>query len=148
MTIRKKIIRVFVLEDIKGSIEKGKQEFFWAKNNMPIITKIIKKYKNKKILEMFDLGMCLHITKETAVLAMGLKQIGANIFLCSANPLSTQDHIVSLLKQKGIMVYGKKGETIQTFYNNMDIVLDKKPNIIIDDGGEFHNKALKKNIKL
>ena len=29
----------------------------------------------------------------------------------------------------------------------MNIVLDKKPNIIIDDGGEFHNKALKKNIK-
>jgi len=115
------------LEDSKGSIEKGKHEFFWAKNNMPIIAKIIKKYKNKRILEMFDLGMCLHITKETAVLAMGLKQIGANIFLCSANPLSTQDHIVSLLKQKGITVYGKNGETIQTFYNNMDIILDKKP---------------------
>ncbi len=121
MTIRKKIIRVFVLEDIKDSIEKGQQEFLWAKNNMSIITKIIKKYKNKKILEMFDLGMCLHITKETAVLAMGLKQIGANIFLCSANPLSTQDHIVSLLKQKEIMVYGKKGETTQAFYDNMDI---------------------------
>ena len=97
---------------------------------------------------MFDLGMCLHITKETAVLAMGLKQMGANIFLCSANPLSTQDHIVSLLRQKEIMVYGKKGETIQNFYNNMDIVLDKKPNIIIDDGGEFHNKALKKKYKI
>jgi adenosylhomocysteinase len=148
VTIKKKIIRVFVLEDIKDSIEKGQQEFFWAKNNMSIITKIIKKYKNKKILEMFDLGMCLHITKETAVLAMGLKQIGANIFLCSANPLSTQDHIVSLLKQKEIMVYGKKGETTQAFYNNMDIVLDKKPNIIIDDGGEFHNRALKKKYKI
>jgi S-adenosylhomocysteine hydrolase len=57
VTIRKKIIRVFVLEDIKDSIEKGQQEFLWAKNNMSIITKIIKKYKNKKILEMFDLGM-------------------------------------------------------------------------------------------
>ena len=44
------------------------------------------------------------------------------------------------------MVYGKKGETIQTFYNNMDIVLDKKPNIIIDDGGEFHQESSKKKI--
>ena len=70
MTIRKKIIRVFVLEDIKGSIEQGKLEFLWAKNNMPIINKIIKKYENKKILEGFGLGICLHITKETAVLAM------------------------------------------------------------------------------
>ncbi len=148
MTTRKKIIKVFFLGDNKGSVEKGKQEYFWAKNHMSIIDKIIKKYKNKKILERFELGMCLHITKETAVLVMGLKQLGANIFLCSANPLSTQEHIVSLLKEKEISVYGKKGETIQTFYNNMELLLDKKPNIIIDDGGELHNKALKKNYKI
>ncbi|MER5176269.1 MAG: adenosylhomocysteinase [Candidatus Nitrosocosmicus sp.] len=129
-------------------IEQGEQEFFWAKDNMPIIEKILKKCKNKKILERYSLGICLHITKETAVLVMGLKHLGANIFLCPANPLSTQEHIVSFLKEKGIDVYGKKGETIQTFYNNMHIVLDKKPNFIIDDGGEFHNRALQKNYKI
>ena len=137
MITRKKIIKVFFLDDNKDSIEKGKQEFFWAKNNMPIINKIIKRYKNKRILEAFDLGICLHITKETAVLAMGLKQLGANILMCSANPLSIQEHIISLLNYEGIPVYGKKGEDIQSFYNNMHMILDKKPNIIIDDGGNF-----------
>ncbi|MGN6560653.1 MAG: adenosylhomocysteinase [Candidatus Nitrosocosmicus sp.] len=125
-------------------IEKGKQEFLWAKSNMPLIANIIKKYKNKKILKNYNLGICLHITKETAVLVLGLKHLGANIILCSANPLSVQKNIASILKEKEIDVYGDRGDTMETFYSNMESVLDKKPNIIIDDGGELHNRALKK----
>jgi len=136
------------LDDNTDINEQGIKEFLWAKENMPIIDKIIKKYKNIKILEGYSLGICLHITKETAVLVMGLKELGAIIFLCPANPLSTQEHIVSLLKEKEINVYGKKGETIQTFYKNMDSILENKPNMIIDDGGEFHKMALQKNYNI
>jgi adenosylhomocysteinase len=135
------------LHEIKSLTEQGKLEYHWAKYNMPIISKIVKKYENKKVLEGFSLGVCLHITKETAVLANGLRNLGAKIFLCSANPLSTQEHIASLLNGKEIRVYGKRGETLQDFYNNMNIVLDQKPNIIIDDGGEFHKRALQKKYK-
>ena len=115
---------------------------------MPIIDKIIKKYKNNKVLSHLSLGICLHITKETSVLVMGLKHLGANIFLCPANPMSSQEHIVTLLRSNEIVVFGKRGETTQTFYENMDKVLDKKPNIIIDDGAEFHNRALKKKYEI
>ncbi len=115
---------------------------------MSIIDKIINKYKNKKTLEGYSIGICLHITKETAVLVMGLKELGANIFLCPANPLSIQEHIVSFLKYKEIIVYGEKGEPLQTFCKNMDRILEKKPNMIIDDGGEFHKMALRKNYNI
>ena len=73
----------------KGLIEQGKLEYLWAKYNMPIINIIVKKYESKKPLEGFSLGVCLHITKETAVLVNGLRHLGANISLCSANPLSS-----------------------------------------------------------
>jgi adenosylhomocysteinase len=53
-----------------------------------------------------------------------------------------------LLRSKEIVVYGKRGETIQTFYENMDKVLNKRPNMIIDDGAEFHNRALKKKYEI
>ena len=136
------------MRDDKNLLHRGKKEFFWAKENMPIIDKIIKKYKNNKVLSHLSLGICLHITKETSVLVMGLKHLGANIFLCPANPMSSQEHIVTLLRSKEIVVFGKRGETSQTFYENMDKVLDKKPNIIIDDGAEFHSRALKKKYEI
>jgi adenosylhomocysteinase len=130
------------------SLKQGKMELYWASENMPIIDKIIKRYKNKEILEGCSIGICLHITKETAVLIMGLQQLGAKLFVCPANPLSTQEHIVSLLKEKEVKVYRKKGKTIQAFFKNMDMLLDNKPNIIVDDGGEFHKRALQKNYKI
>ncbi len=124
--------------------KKGEREYAWAKSNMHLIGQIIKKYKNLDSLKGISLGICLHITKETAVLSLGLKQLGANIYLCSANPLSTQESIVSFLNSKDISVYGKRGESVQEFNNNMYKVLDYNPHIIIDDGGEFHKKAFEK----
>jgi adenosylhomocysteinase len=130
------------------SLKQGKMDLYWAYENMQIIDKIIKRYKNKEILEGYSIGICLHITKETAVLTLGLQQLGAKIFVCPANPLSTQEHIVSLLKEKEVKVYRKKGKTIQAFFKNMDMVLENKPNIIVDDGGEFHKRALQNNYKI
>lgn len=129
-------------------LRQGKMDLAWASQNMQIIDQVIKRYKSKNILEGYSIGVCLHITKETAVLVLGLRQLGANIFLCPANPLSTQEHMVSLLKDKNINVYRKSGKTIQAFFENMDTVLDNKPNIIVDDGGEFHKRALQKNYNI
>ena len=129
-------------------IQKGRREFLWAKNNMPLVNYIIEKNGNRKILEKYTLGVCLHITKETAVFILGLKHLGANIILCPANPLSTQDHMVAYLKENAIKVFSNKKETTRSFNNNMNSVLDLKPEIIIDDGGEFHKKALQKNYKI
>ncbi len=131
-----------------SSLKQGKMDLCWAYENMQIIDKIIKKYKNKDILVGQSIGICLQITKETAVLILGLQQLGAKIFICPANPLSTQEHIVSFLKEKEVKVYSKKGKTIDTFLRNMDMVLDNKPNIIVDDGGEFHKRALQINYKI
>src|SRR5919107_3223736 len=103
------------------SLKQGEKDLYWAHENMQIIDQIIKRYKNKDTLEGYSIGICLHITKETAVLILGLQQLGADIFLCPANPLSTQEHIVSLLKEKGITVYREKGKTIKAFLKNMDM---------------------------
>ncbi|HEY6535170.1 MAG TPA: adenosylhomocysteinase [Candidatus Nitrosocosmicus sp.] len=124
--------------------KKGQREYTWAKSNMRITTQIINKYKNLDSLNGITVGICLHITKETAVLVIGLKQLGADVYLCSANPLSTQESIVSFLTGKKITVYGKRGESLQEFNNNIYKILNHDPDIIIDDGGELHKKALEK----
>jgi adenosylhomocysteinase len=109
---------------------------------MPILSKLILKYSKINALNGLDLGICLHITKETSVLILGLKDAGARISLCSANPLSTKTEIRDFLKDAGICIFANKTYRLSSFYSNMDRVLDTKPQIITDDGGELHKKAI------
>jgi adenosylhomocysteinase len=75
---------------------------------------------------------------------MGLKETGANVSLCSANPLSTKTEVRDFLKESGIRIFTDKNYNLDSFYSNMDKVLDTKPQIIIDDGGELHKKAIRR----
>lgn len=111
---------------------------------MPTLTKIVRKYAKNRVLKDFKLGMCLHITKETAVLVMGLAEVGAKISLCPANPLSTKENVKNFLQyaNSNIDVIVNKRDNIDSFYSNMDKVLDTKPQIVTDDGAELHKKAI------
>jgi adenosylhomocysteinase len=111
---------------------------------MPILRKLVQKYSQNNTLEGLDIGVCLHITKETSVLIMGLKVTGANISLCSANPLSTKTEVRDFLKESGIRIFTDNNHKLDSFYSNMDKVLDTKPQIITDDGGELHKKAIRR----
>lgn len=111
---------------------------------MPILRKLVQKYSQNNTLKGLDIGVCLHITKETSVLIMGLKKAGANISLCSANPLSTKTEVRDFLKESGIRIFTDNNHKLDSFYSNMDKVLDTKPQIITDDGGELHKKAIRR----
>ncbi|MEZ5370840.1 adenosylhomocysteinase [Candidatus Nitrosocosmicus sp. SS] len=129
---------------MKNSNQNGQKKYLWAKNQMPILRKLVQKYSQNNTLKGLDIGVCLHITKETSVLIMGLKETGANVSLCSANPLSTKTEVRDFLKESGIRIFTDKNYNLDSFYSNMDKVLDTKPQIIIDDGGELHKKAIRR----
>jgi adenosylhomocysteinase len=84
---------------------KGELSYKWAYNHMPTLTAIIEREAPKKPLAGRRVGVCLHVTKETSVLVMGLKRLGAEVYLAAANPLSTQDDIAAYLASQGINVY-------------------------------------------
>lgn len=111
---------------------------------MPVLSKLIQKYSQVNPLKGLDIGVCLHITKETSVLILGLKESGANVSICSANPLSTKTDVKDFLKDSGICIYAENNDRLDSFYFNMDKVLDTRPQIITDDGGELHKKAIVK----
>jgi adenosylhomocysteinase len=127
--------------------EAGKLSYKWALENMKTIAKIIEKYEKKKPLLGVNLGFCLHITKETSVLLMATKKLGANISICSANPLSVQEDIVEFLYYNDINVYATKNQTKKEFFNNIINVVKTKPEIITDDGAEMHSIVHNKKIK-
>lgn len=116
---------------------KGKQRIEWAGREMPVLRLIQERFAKEKPLEGIRLVACCHVTTETAHLAIALKAGGADAILIASNPLSTQDDVAaSLVVDHGIPVFAIKGEDTETYLRHVEIALDHRPNIIIDDGSD------------
>ncbi|MGB3532742.1 MAG: adenosylhomocysteinase [Microcoleaceae cyanobacterium] len=115
----------------------GKQRIEWAGREMPVLRQIQERFAQEKPLAGIRLIACCHVTTETAHLAIALKNGGADAILIASNPLSTQDDVAaSLVVDYGIPVYAMKGEDTETYLRHVEIALDHRPNIIIDDGSD------------
>jgi len=108
---------------------------------MQILDNTINRFKKSKPLKGVTLGFCLHITKETSVLLMGAKELGATVACCGGNPLTTQDDIASFLASQGIHVYAWHGQSVKEYDWCIDQVLEHKPTILTDDGADMNIKA-------
>lgn len=114
---------------------KGKQRIEWAGREMPVLRQIQDRFAQEQPLAGIRVSACCHVTTETAHLAIALKNGGADAILIASNPLSTQDDVAaSLVADYGIPVFAKKGEDDATYHRHVQIALDHKPNLIIDDG--------------
>jgi adenosylhomocysteinase len=113
----------------------GKQRIEWAGREMPVLKQIRDRFAAEKPLAGIRLAACCHVTTETANLAIALKAAGADAVLIASNPLSTQDDVAAcLVADYGIPVFAIKGEDAETYTRHVQIALDHRPNIIIDDG--------------
>jgi len=108
---------------------------------MQILDNTINRFKKSKPLKGVTLGFCLHITKETSVLLMGAKELGATVACCGGNPLTTQDDIASFLASQGIHVYAWHGQSVKEYDWCIDQVLKHNPVILTDDGADMNIKA-------
>jgi adenosylhomocysteinase len=116
----------------------GKKRIEWAERDMPVLRRIKENFSKRKPLKGVKIAACLHVTTETANLAITLKAGGADVTLCASNPLSTQDDVAaSLVKHNKISVYAIKGEDNKTYYKHLNKALDRKPNITMDDGADL-----------
>ncbi|GAH72661.1 unnamed protein product, partial [marine sediment metagenome] len=88
-------------------------------------------------LKDIRISACLHVTVETANLALTLKEGGANLVLCASNPLSTQDDVAAALVEYGIPTNAIKGEDEKTYYKHINTALDSKPQLTVDDGADL-----------
>ena len=122
-------------------IKDGKLSYEWARSHMQILDNTITRYKKSKPLKGITLGFCLHITKETSVLLMGAKELGATVACCGGNPLTTQDDIAAFLASQGIHVYSWHGQSVKDYDWCIDQVLKHKPTILTDDGADMNIKA-------
>lgn len=116
----------------------GKQRIEWAERDMPVLRQIRQRFQKEQPLKGVRLSACAHVTTETANLALTLQAGGADCVLIASNPLSTQDDVAAaLVKEHGISVFAIKGEDIPTYHKHVQIALDHKPNLIVDDGSDL-----------
>jgi len=93
----------------------GERRIAWAWADMPVLAAIRERWCRGKPLEGLRIGACLHVTTETANLAITLKEGGADVALCASNPLSTQDDVAAALSLTyGIPTYAVRGEDADT----------------------------------
>ncbi len=115
--------------------ERGKARIEWAEREMPVLRLIRERFAREQPLKGVRMSACLHVTTETANLAITLKAGGADLVLCASNPLSTQDDVAaSLIVNEGIPTYAIKGEDEQTYYKHIRAALDHQPRMTMDDG--------------
>ncbi|MBI2165499.1 MAG: adenosylhomocysteinase [Chloroflexi bacterium] len=110
----------------------------WAEREMPVLRLIREQLRREGILKGLRVSGCLHITSETASLAITLKEGGAQIVLCASNPLSTQDDVAAALVQAHqIPTFAIKGEDTDTYYRHIGAALEQRPQITLDDGADL-----------
>lgn len=115
----------------------GRRKIEWAEQQMPVLMGIRERFAREKPLKWLRVGACLHITKETAVLAETLAAGGAEVYLAASNPLSTQDDVAAALAEEGVHVYGFRGESEKEYYECIGYVVAGEPNLTMDDGADL-----------
>ena len=115
----------------------GSRRVEWAGREMPVLAKIRERVAREQPFKGLRIGACLHVTTETANLAITLRDAGASVALCASNPLSTQDDAAAALaKNEGIAVFAKKGEDRDTYFRHISAILETKPQMTMDDGAD------------
>ncbi|MDO8750115.1 MAG: adenosylhomocysteinase, partial [Dehalococcoidia bacterium] len=118
--------------------KQGEQRIEWAAREMNVLKLIRERFHKERPLKGVRIAGCLHITTETANLALALKDGGATVALCASNPLSTQDDVAAaLVAIHGIPTYAIKGEDNETYYRHIHQALEHRPQVTLDDGADL-----------
>ena len=115
----------------------GKLRIEWAYREMPVVKLIRQRFSTEKPLKGVRISACLHVTTETANLALTLKEGGADVIVCASNPLSTQDDVAAALVEYGIPANAIKGEDEKTYYKHINTALAHEPQLTVDDGADL-----------
>ena len=115
----------------------GHAKINWVKDYMPTLSAIEKDFIKNKPFAGMKISMSIHLEAKTAYLATVLKNGGADVYATGCNPLSTQDDVAAALSEYGVHVYAVHGDNEENYTARLRRALSCKPDLMIDDGGDF-----------
>jgi adenosylhomocysteinase len=118
--------------------EAGQARIDWADAQMPVLRSIRERFASERPLDGVTVAACLHVTAETANLVRALVAGGAEVALCAANPLSTQDETAAALAGRdGIEVHARRGEDAEAYAAHVAACARRRPHVTLDDGADL-----------
>jgi adenosylhomocysteinase len=124
-----------------GLAPEGRQRIEWVRGNMPLLSALEAQYgslpEEQKPFHGVKISLSIHLEPKTAYLCKVLAAAGAKMSVTGSNVLSTQDSTAAALASEGISVYAVHGESQADYDRHIEMCLEQKPNIIIDDGGDL-----------
>ncbi len=121
----------------KSIYKSGIKKIEWVEKNMPILNVIKNDFEKNQYFKGVNIAVSIHLEAKTAFLATVLAAGGANVAITGSNPLSTQDEIAAALDHLGLSVFAWHGASEEEYLQHLNMTLDTKPDIIIDDGGDL-----------
>lgn len=122
----------------------GHTKIEWVKNNMPLLRALEDEFRRTRPFEGLKISLSVHLEAKTAYLCLVLAAGGARMSVTGSNSLSTQDDVAAALADSGLKVFAYHGATDEEYMRHIEMCLEHRPNIIIDDGGDLvemiHNK--------
>ena len=115
----------------------GQRKIEWVRNNMPILRELEEEYGKSKPFAGLRISLSVHLEAKTAYLCKVLASAGAEMHVTGSNTLSTQDDVAAALAAEGLNVFAYHGATDEEYERHIEMCLENKPHIIIDDGGDL-----------
>jgi len=116
---------------------KGHDKINWVKNHMPILNQLEEEFRRTQPFAGKKVAICLHLEAKTAYLALVIQAGGAQVAVAASNPLSTQDDVVAALVDSGITAFAWHGATPEEYASHIEALIQTKPDLFIDDGGDL-----------
>lgn len=117
--------------------KEGIRKIEWVQRHMPVLEHIKKEYEETQPFKGITIGSCLHLEPKTINLGLTLQVGGAEVAMTGCNPLSTHDDAVAGAADLGLNIYGWRDQDDEEYYQTINMVLDHKPDVIIDDGADM-----------
>ena len=132
-------MEIFFMSKVKDMslAPEGVRKIEWVQKHMPVLEHIKEEYEETQPFKGITIGSCLHLEPKTINLGLTLMAGGAEVAMTGCNPLSTHDDAVAGAADLGLNVYGWREQDDEEYYQTINMVLDHKPDIIIDDGADM-----------
>ncbi len=115
----------------------GEHKIEWVQAHMPILRRIEREFREEQPFRGLRVSLSIHLEAKTAYLCRVLASGGAEMFITGSNPLSTQDDVAAALAAGGLNVFALHGCSGAEYQRCIDSVVEARPDIIIDDGGDI-----------